>query len=682
MKSRRKVFVVALSYVVYGTLAGAQDTSSHTTPSRDTMAPVRITALRTPFDMSKIPFAVDIVTPRDGSVARPGLSLDEVFGHVAGVQADNRFNFALGDRISIRGLGARAQFGVRGVRVIVDDIPATLADGQTVLNNVDLASFGTAQVLRGPASSVYGNASGGVLLLESAPPPAVPFAGRAQLLTGSDGLRQGELGVAGSNGKWNYLVNGDQLDYGGYRAFSHAKNTHVNALAGYETQTLKLKFVANVEHHDAQNPGSLSDSLLQLDRRQAFANNVAQATGERGTQIQTGTSARIQLPLGEVRLSGYVLHRALVNPIPTNIIDLSRNAGGVRSAYAVTLGSSQQSITPMIGVEADLQRDDRKNYTNIHGANGALTLNQQEHVTSASPFAQISGILGPAAVFGGIRYDRFRFSAADRLITSDNPDDSGVRDMTAFSPALGVSYTLRHNMTIYANAATSFQTPTTTELANRPNSAGGFNPTLGPEHVRSLEAGMHGQLGTRQVYRVSIYHMRITDELVPFQVPSAPDRTFYRNATVAQHHGIEVDDRILLTSLLSAHIAYSTVSARIISDTANGSANVGKRVPGISPGILTMSLDAGQSDGLFASLETRSERATPVNDPNTMSSPGYTVVNARLNAPIPHTGVSVAGGMNNVLDTRYNSSVVINAVGGRYFEPAPGRTVYLGLTWR
>lgn len=151
----------------------ASPTHAQTT-GRDTVPvlldTVFVTALRAPFDAIRAPYSVAVVHSGEIQRARPGLALDEALRGVPGVQVDNRYNYALGERISIRGFGARAQFGVRGVKVLLDGIPATLPDGQTTLNQVDLGALSRVEVLRGPASALYGNAAGGVILLESEVP--------------------------------------------------------------------------------------------------------------------------------------------------------------------------------------------------------------------------------------------------------------------------------------------------------------------------------------------------------------------------------------------------------------------------------------------------------------------------------------------------------------------------------
>lgn len=654
--------------------ASAQDSTS------DTLSAVHVTVLRTPFDVTKAPLSVASVGPRDISVARPGFSLDEALGQVAGIQVDNRLNFAVGERISVRGIGARSAFGTRGVRVIVDGIPATFADGQTDLSNVDMGSLGVAEVIRGPASALYGNASAGVISLTTLPPPSAAFAPSARLMSGSDGLRRAQFGVGGIKGRATYVINADRLDYGGYRAYSSARNAHVNGVGTWDWSGGSIKFVANTVQYRAENPGSLSDSLIDIDRRQAYANNLLHKTGEAGRQNQFGMTAHFLAGPGRFEVSGYGLTRAINNPIPPSIIGIHRVASGGRATYTVTEGSATKSVTALAGGETDLLRDDRRNWQNSNGAAGAITLDQKERVTSVSPFVQLSAVLGRATLLGGARYDHFRFSADDYLINATNPNDSGVRTMSSASPTIGLSYELTGAVSLYANVATAFQTPTTTELANRPSGAGGFNPELQPERTHSHEGGLRGRT-SRFSYDIAAYDMRIDDELIPFQVASAPDRQFYRNAGTARHRGIDADATLQVAQGVRARASYSFTDARFVSYAvpkgATRTSYATNRVPGVAPSIASLSLQLGDPGGRFLSVEERYRSNIPVNDANSAFAPASIVTNLRGSVALGHA--SLFGGMDNVFDEMYDTSVSINAFGGRYFDPAAGRTVFVGV---
>ncbi|HEY5086001.1 MAG TPA: TonB-dependent receptor, partial [Gemmatimonadaceae bacterium] len=628
---------------------GVASSASAQTTSRDTLPAVRVTVLRTPFDVTAAPLNVASVGVRDIAIGRPGFSVDEALGQVAGVQVDNRLNFAVGERISVRGIGARSQFGTRGVRVIVDDIPATLADGQSALNNIDLGSLGLAEVIRGPASALYGNASAGVISFRTLPPPQLPFAPTLRFMAGSDGLSRAQVGVGGIKGRGTYVLNADRLDYTGYRAYSRARNAHVNGVGTWDWDHLSLKLVANSVQYNAENPGSLSDSLIGVDRRQAYSNNITQRTGERGRQNQLGATAHAALGVGELRLSVYGLTRSVNNPIPTSIIGIHRAAGGVRAAYAITEGTAEQGVTAIVGGESDLQRDDRRNWVNLKGEPGAVTLDQRERVSSASPFVQLSAVAGRATFLGGARYDQYRFAARDHLITPTNPDDSGVRKMWSTNPTLGMSYAVLPALSLYANVSTGFQTPTTTELANRPSGAGGFNPTLQPERTHSHEGGVKGRASFLS-YDLALYDMRIDDELIPFEVAAAAGRQFYRNAGTARHRGADVDLTAELAPLIRVHGSYSFTDARYVTYAVTAGATTTSyatnRVPGVAPNMASLSLQLGHPTSRFLSVDERYRSAIPVNDANTAFAPSSVVTNVR--GVLPVGAVSLFAGVANL----------------------------------
>ncbi|HEX2190139.1 MAG TPA: TonB-dependent receptor, partial [Longimicrobiaceae bacterium] len=490
--------VLAAAALLVPALAHAQEPRPDTLPvvRLDTLA-VRV--LRTPLPLLRAPYAVSVVEGDELRRARPGLALDEALAGIPGVQVDNRFNYALGERISVRGFGARAQFGVRGVRVLVDGIPATLPDGQTTLNHVDVGALGRAEVVRGPASALWGNASGGVVHLATAPPPAVPLGAEGRVVAGGDGLLRSQGTVGGSSGGWSYRAGGTRLRYGGYREHSEAENTLLHGEVSRRGGRSELRLVLSAVRYDALNPGSLSDSLLRVDRARAFARNVLQRTGEEGSQAQAGLAWRLRTGAGTLEAAAYGVAREIDNPIPTTIIDLERRGGGVRAAWSAALPLGGRELRWTAGAEAEAQRDRRMNFANAAGERAALELDQRERVTGTAAFAQAAVPLAPRLeALGSLRWDRVRFGVDDRLpATPENPDDSGARTLDAWSPALGLTLAATDALSLYANAATAFETPTTTELANRPGGAGGFNPGLEPQRTMSYEAGAKGRLGTR-----------------------------------------------------------------------------------------------------------------------------------------------------------------------------------------
>jgi iron complex outermembrane receptor protein len=687
----RSILAAAITTIAFNSIAAQADTTR-----RDTafLAPTTVTVVRTTMDLSEAPYAIGIATRDEIQRGKPGLALDEALAGIAGVQVDNRFNYALGERISIRGFGARAQFGVRGVRVILDGIPMTLADGQTSLNNVDVAEVSRAEVVRGPASSMHGNAAGGVIQLETDNPIEVGEGGRGSLQTGfgEHGLVRTQIGATARVNATDLALTVSRLRYDGYREWNEAQNDRISLRTGSAFGDNHLGVNFNWVEYDAQNPGSLSNALLAADRGQAFANNVNFQTGERGTQGQLGVTWRQPLGRAHLDLSAHGLQRDVDNPIPQRIVVIERAAGGMRAALSGSPAMGEGWLELSGGAEWQIQRDDRLNFVNVGGSRGADTLDQLERVDNIATFAQTRvRVLPQLAFLLGARYDRIRFEAEDRLIGTGNPDDSGERTMSAVSPSIGVTIGATPALNLYSNFSTSFETPTTSELANQESGAGGLNPTLDPQRTRSAEIGLNGRLRIAELagsYQIAAYDARVTDALIPFEIASLPGRQYFRNAGSTTHRGIETAMSLFLPWDFSLRASYTHTDARFddYAVTSGGTTTVydDNRVPGVAMNRADATLSF-QPRNVFLDWDTRASSSIPVNDANTERSPAYVIHGVRAGAReiragalrfAPHLGVM------NLFDAEYNTSVVVNAFGGRFYEPGPPRSVYGGMTIR
>jgi iron complex outermembrane recepter protein len=666
---------------------GSTTVTAQEDPRGDTItavpvAGVTVTVLRTPIPLSRAPYAVSVVEAGSLSPGAPGLGLDEALRAVPGVQVDNRYNYALGERISVRGFGARAQFGVRGVRVLVDGVPATFPDGQTSLSHLDLTYLDRAEIVRGPASTMYGGSSGGVLQLETIRPAAGERVREAGMAAGSHELLRAHASVGEGYDRGSYVVRLSHQGYGGERDHSTARNLRFHAGIRHALSWGELSVSAAGVDYDADNPGSLSETLLAEDRTQAFQNNVRQRTGEEGRQAQIGATLTATVGPGALDLSAYALDRSVLNPIPASIIDLHRRVAGARAVYRLSAAPGSLAL----GAEGAAQRDGRLNYTNEEGSAGATTLDQDESVDDLALFVQ--GTINPVeplTLLGGVRYDWYRFSVEDELEEAGNPDDSGRIDMSQVSPSLGASLRLTPEVNLYANVATAFETPTTTELANRPTGAGGFNPDLRPQETLSFEGGLKGFRSGVGSWELAGYTAEVTNALIPFEVAGMPDRQFFRNAGSARHRGVEAGVQLHLSAGLATRAAYTLTDARFAEYDVAGESFDGKRIPGIAPHRVEWVVDLAGPRSTFFTLDGRYASRTPVDDANSAHSPSYVVFDARGGFRALDLGgaeLEPVVGVGNLFAAEYNSSVVVNAFGGRYFEPAPGRTVHAGLKVR
>lgn len=668
------------SSVLLPSVAATQEAprdAADTLPKARQIAPVLVTGA--PIALEATPYAVAATTGEEIRAARPGLALDEAVRQLPGVQVDNRFNHAVGERIAIRGFGARSQFGVRGVRVVVDGIPATLPDGQTNLNHVDIGSLGRVEVIRGPASARFGNAAGGVLYFESEPPAGEKLALSGRF-TGGHGVSRGSLKLSGTSGASGYAVGAVRLNARGPRTHDDATVDLANARLTRSFGSGLAELTLSGVGYDADNPGSLSDSLLRADRSRAFRNNVVQKTGETGRQGQAGLRLQSALPLGVLELAVHAQARSIENPIPPRIIDLERRAGGARvvwnASVALPLNAGWSA-----GLESQLQHDERANFVNDSGRRAARVLDQRERVRSFAPFVTVwMQPSGNLTLLGSLRYDLFRFAVSDNLVSATNPDDSGERRMSAVSPSLGASLRLSEAFRIFANVATSFDTPTTSELANRESGAGGFNPDLEPQRTTSIESGAnvtHAGL----LLQATAFRATVRDALVSFEVPGAAGRQYFRNAGTAAHRGAEFWLRTDPAAHVAVRAAYTYTSVRFGRPDAGASLE-GRRFPGVAPHRMDAGVDF-PARLIRLSVEGRYSSRMPVDDANVYYSPAYALADIRAwTLPAGSHGLSVFGGVSNVMDRDYNASVVINAAGRRYFEPGPGRRAYAGIEMR
>ncbi|NNK48994.1 MAG: TonB-dependent receptor, partial [Gemmatimonadetes bacterium] len=435
-----------------------------------------------------------------------------------------------------------------------------------------------------------------------------------------------------------------------------------------------------------RNPGSLPLDRIENEERGAWGFNVISGSRKDVRQGQIGATWNGPVGDNRVELATWGIRRELDNPIPGNVIDLNRNAGGVRGSYDGSVEMRTGAFGWRFGAEAEIQDDDRKNFDNDGGDAGALSLDQAERVRAFGFFGQGRLEFSESiAILAGARYDAVRFSVADRFTSGSDPDDSGQRSMSSVNPSIGIVFKPGDRAEIFASASRAFETPTTTELANQASGAGGFNPFLDPQTSVTLEAGFRFAPAPDFSMEASVFLTDVTSQLVPFEVASDPGRTFYRNAGRSEYGGLEVsmDGEIFTDATL--RFAYTRTRAEYVSFRPEGAIYSGNRIPGIAPRSV---------DGVFAYspgmafFEVRGlwRQPIPVDDADTTRAPPFFVLDLTAGLDgysLGETRASPFVRIDNVTDSYYIASVVPNAFGGRYFEPGPGRTfsVGLALTW-
>ncbi len=633
----------------------------------------------------QVPRAISVIPAHEVQRARQQVTLDETLQSVPGVFVLNPFNYAQDTRIAIRGFGARADFGIRGIQLLVDGIPATTPDGQGEVDGLDLGSAGQVEVLRGPGSIFYGASSGGAILVQTEDPPDLPYA-ETRISAGAYGYRHYQFKTGRSFGEGGHVLSAGYLDSDGYRRHSQTENTRFNGKVLWSLDgRQELRLVFNAIDFPLQNdPGGLTREEAAADPRQARGRNVLYDSGESVRQQRLGLQYRKALDESRsLSVNFHYTKRDFSNRLPFESggqVSFLRDFYGARAMYRQERGGGVLSV----GLDLDLQDDHRRNFDNLEGVRGPLALDQSEEVSSAGAFAYYEYAFSDSwKLTSALRHDVVRFRVDDRLLA--NGDDSGVITFEETTPSLALSWLPRPNLTFYTNISRSFETPTTTEFDNP--DGGGFNPDLDVQTARGAEAGMKGtyMAGQAQIlFDIAVFHIEIDNALVPYELSQFPDREFFRNAGSSSRQGVEAAIELKFPRGFSFGLNHTWSDFTYDQFLAGGNDFSGNRIPGIPEHLTGMRIAYDSPSGFFAEWQTRFVGSFFANDSNAERIQSYSVTHLRLGHRWtfgdwefePYLGV------NNLFDESYFANIRINAFGGRHFEPAPDRNLYGGIRVR
>lgn len=639
------------------------------------------------------PAAVNSLAADDIQDAGPRISVAESLIRLPGIYALDRQNYAQDLQLSIRGFGARSTFGLRGLRVLVDGIPATMPDGQGQVSAIELGGAERIELLRGPLAQLYGNAAGGVLRVQTGIGGPEFVEGSADF--GSYGTQRLGMLIRGEREAFAGAAALADISTDGYRDHSSAERRLFNTKLRYVVSpALKLTFVGNVfDQPNADDPTGLSRTDFEQRPRSAAPIAIEQNARKSVQQEQAGVLAEFEAAKGQtitarVYYGERDLFQALAIPLanqlsPTSsggIVDLERAYGGVGLQYAHrNLFDGMFSFSA--GVELDGLNERRRGYINQGGERGALKRDEDNRVSNADVYAQLNWNFAERwSLLGGARYSTVRFRVDDDFITAGNPDDSGSVRYHSTNPVVGLSYQPLDTLNLYANYGHGFETPTFTELAYR---SGGPGPNfdLEPARSRHAEIGLKFRPGGDDQFDLALFHIETKDELVVES--NVGGRTTYRNAAETRRHGLELLYATRLSESFAAQVAWTVLDARFEGDDAT---TRGNRLPGVPRAQVFAALDwqpfrTGLFAGLSAGVEAIYLGRIAVDDENSDSTDASTRFNLKLRYTRLIEGLKFTAyaRLNNVTDERYAGSVIVEQAAGRFFEPAPERNWLLGV---
>ena len=667
--------------------------------SAQTLSEVVVTANREAQQSFDAPAAIQGIGRETIEAAGPQVNLSESLNRIPGITVLNRQNYAQDLQLSIRGSGSRAPFGIRGARLIVDGIPATMPDGQGQASTISLPSAERIEVLRGPLAQLYGNSSAGVLQVFTADGPERPEL-RTSVDLGSEGLRRYGLQAAGQSGALNYVVDLSDFQTDGWRVNSAAERQHLNAKLRWSlSEQTRLTVVANVfDQPVSGDPLGLTREQFEADPRQAVTNSTLYKAGKDVSQRQLGlvldhrldaaSSLNARVYAGQRDLDNRLSIPLFVQTAPTaagGIVQLDRrySGAGLRYTRRIPVGAGQVQLSA--GLDLDRMSEHRRGYLNNFGTQGDLKRDEDDSVDSAGLYTQADWAINEDwSAVAGLRLNRVDFRVKDRFINGSNPDDSGEVDFSATNPVLGITRHLSADTNVYANVGRGFETPTLTEIAY---TADGSGPNLALRSARSthMELGLKTKLAEGHRLDVALFRINTSDEIVV--ASSSGGRTIYTNAGSTRRSGLELAYSGQLAPEWRTHVALSTLSAKFADAFASSSGATvakGNRIPGTVDRALFAELawQPRAVPGMTAALELVHQGGMAVDDLNSDRTEAATLFNLRLGfeQKLGAWKLRESLRLDNLADKAYIGSVIANDGNRRFFEPAPGRQWGLGLT--
>ncbi|HAV2809674.1 TPA: TonB-dependent receptor [Acinetobacter baumannii] len=632
------------------------------------------------------------------------VNLTEVVKGIPSLQIRNRENYAQDLQLSMRGFGARSTFGVRGIRLYVDGIPATMPDGQGQTSNIDLSSLDHVEVLTGPFSSLYGNSSGGTILTSTKEGQGkdsieLSYSGGSHDKSRAGLVLQG--GAKGAN-EPSYIISSSYFDTDGYREHSGAEKVLNNAKLSWNLDDgSKINWVTNYVKIHADDPQGLTHDQWNANPKQQVP--FLKQFNVRKDIEQTQTGVTWSKPINdknELYAMAYLGNRQVTQyqSIPKSTQDASINhAGGVidfeRNYYGADFRWTGKELLPnttlSVGVALDAMDEDRKGFENFnlvngqpsYGVKGNLRRDEDNTLWNIDPYLQASWQFLPTwRLDTGVRYSNVHYKSEDNYLS--NGDDSGKTDYDKVLPSVALSWQILPELMAYVSYAKGFETPTFTEMAYRPDGQSGFNFDLTASTSDTYETGLksQNQLGD---FTLAVFQTKTKDDIV--SAGNSNGRSTFRNADKTLREGIEFAWNKKLWRDLTATASYSYLDATFDADIpALGNIaqiSSGNAIPGIAKNQAYASLAWQPSHGLYGGVDVQYMDKVYVNDTNSDAAPSYSVTSANVGYAwvMGDWKVNSFARVDNLFDKKYAGSVIVNDGNSRYFEPADGRNWSAGL---
>jgi len=594
--------------------------------------------------------------------------------------------------ILIRGLGGKSQSYERDVRLYYNGIPLTDADGTTTLDNIDFTAFGSAQVIKGPTSILYGASTAGAINFYTKRARYREMDLNQVMTIGSDGLLRSNTNYRAGTESSNMFVNYGYQGYDGYREHSSSKKQFLTFSGDYYPSDQEtFSFLALATSAKDQYPGEVDDSVFHVSPRAANPDYVQKNVGintngflmgvthtyDFTSNFENSSSAFIGLSSGDQSTEEFVNHP-------------STTKAGFRTvfSYSPSIGELRPNIILGTEIIRNFNTEEHYAFTPTFDI-GDLNFNRNYDLVNYITFLQASlKFSEQTSVDVGARVLGANYSIQD-LITSDSLDFSGIKNVKPYvAPLLAAVHRLNDNTTLYGNFSEGLSLPATSEISL---SNGFINTSLLPEKTLNYEAGIRGNgFNNKFGYVLDFYYIRVKDSFVPQQVNSL---TYLVNAGISDNKGFEsyasyalpVPEHSFIQSARS-FISMSYTNFRFVTYLHNGNDYSGKKFPGVAPLLFNAGLDVSGVGGLYLNLTYYFTDKRPLTDANSLYDEAFSLLNVKAGwrkRLVKYFTLHIFGGVDNATNTLYSSVLSVNQTSTwpgtsspLYFNPSPARNYF------
>ena len=674
------VFVIAKILSVFVALFCAESLASETQygnsdidPVAFKFEPINVTAIN---QSKNNPLSETLISGKKLELYTISSSLNKVLRNSPGLFALSDYNNVQDSRISIRGFGTRSNFGIRGIKILVDGVPESTPDGQGQVDNISMDYFEQVSVFRGSTSILFGNASGGAINFISKSPRGYNFTKSNMIINSlNDKAFTFFINRKYKSADWNFQYHVQNQN--GHRDHSSSHSSIFNfqlkwALKAFENFVLSIN---QLHSPYALDPGALT--LEQKNENPQMARSANQLYDSRESVTQSKVSLKTEKFLNDMVLlktNIWFLHRAFNNKLPfenSGQVALLRNYYGFDSKiiYQQNFGDIHNNI--MLGFEMNSQVDDRKRFDNIYGEKGSIKYDGEEKFFMSASFLQWMISYRAHQIFSALRFDYNRASLNDKLL--ENRKTFYDADYQNFTPLLGYKYKINEQLSYFINYTTHFETPTLYETGN--------SPELRPQRNQIRELGIFIENSLARHGEIVLFESKVENEIVPYEIEDEPGRSYFKNAGITKRRGLEFSLSTNPYKRLEFQYTHTRAEYKFIRFGHGEDILNGNFLPAIPRYFGKFNILYSLTSNLNVDAEIYYSGKVYFDDHNTAEGNGYLLTNLKIENVfnIFERGTTLFIYIGNVFDTDYNSNIRINAYNDRYYEPAPSRYYSVGL---